>query len=185
MTLPEPRTILPSQAGASCAMAGLIRFVQLVQYPAYRFVGAGEFPRYQTHHQRATSCVVGPPMLVELAAAVALVIWPVAGMDPRWAGAGPGLPGPGQHRFLPSASAHQAAGLRCGGGCGTSGACQPGAHHWLVAAGRAFPRNAQLGGLTSFPRHEIPPCRLSAPARGVGSVIGRGGGGIPGAGMSR
>jgi len=75
-------------------MAGLIRFVQLVQYPACRFVGAGEFPRYQTHHQRATSCVVGPPMLVELAAAVALVIWPVAGMDPRWAGAGPGLPGP-------------------------------------------------------------------------------------------
>ena len=85
MTLLEPRTILLAQAGASCAMAGLIWFVQLVHYPAYRFVGAGEFRHYQKHHQRATSWVVGPPMLVELAAAVALVCLPVAGFHSGWA----------------------------------------------------------------------------------------------------
>ena len=93
MTLPEPRTILLAQAGASCAMAGLIWFVQLVHYPAYRFVGAVEFRRYQTHHQRATSWVVGPPMLVELLASVALLIWPVAGFHTGWAWAGLGLLG--------------------------------------------------------------------------------------------
>ena len=93
MTLPEPRTILLAQAGASCAMAGLIWFVQLVHYPAYRFVGEGDFRRYQTHHQRSTSWVVGPPMLVELSAAVALVIWPVADFHAGWAWGGLGLLG--------------------------------------------------------------------------------------------
>ena len=93
MSILELRTILLAQAGASCAMAGLIWFVQVVHYPAYRYVGAGEFHRYQSHHQRATAWVVGPPMLMELAAALVLVIWPVAGMDVRWAWAGLALLG--------------------------------------------------------------------------------------------
>lgn len=93
MDLLEPRTVLLAQAGASCAMAGLIWFVQLVHYPAYRYVGGAEFRRYQTHHQRATSWVVGPPMLVELAAAGWLLLRPAAGFHPGWAWAGLGLVG--------------------------------------------------------------------------------------------
>ena len=93
MDLLETRNLLLAQAGASCAMAGLIWFVQVVHYPAYRLVGAGEFRRYQTHHQRATSWVVGPPMLVELAAAVLLVVQPVPGFHPGWAWTGLGLLG--------------------------------------------------------------------------------------------
>ena len=85
MLIVEPRIILLAQAGASCFMAGLIWLVQMVHYPAYHFVGKAEFRRYQTHHQRAVSWVVGPPMLMELATAVTLIIWPVPGLDPRWA----------------------------------------------------------------------------------------------------
>jgi len=83
--------ILLSQAGASCAMAGLIWFVQVVHYPAYRYVGAGEFRRYQTHHQWATGWVVGPFMLVEMAAALALVGWPLEGIGRVQAGVGLGV----------------------------------------------------------------------------------------------
>ena len=83
--------ILPVQAGASCALAGLIWFVQVVHYPAYRYVGAGEFRRYQTHHQWAVSWVVGPLMLVEMAASLALVVWPVEGIGRVWAGVGSGV----------------------------------------------------------------------------------------------
>ena len=93
MFIVEPGIILLAQAGASCFMAGLIWFVQLVHYPAYHFVGKAEFRRYQMHHQRAVSWVVGPTMLGELATAIALVIWPVPGMDDAWAWAGLGILG--------------------------------------------------------------------------------------------
>lgn len=86
-----PEGLLLAQAAASCAMMGLIWFVQLVHYPAYRYVGEAEFRRYQTHHQRATAWVVGPPMLVEVTSAAALVVWPVAGIPLVWGWLGLGL----------------------------------------------------------------------------------------------
>ena len=65
-------------------MAGLIWFVQLVHYPAYHHVGSAEFQRYQTHHQRATSWVVGPPMLLELATTLALILRPIPSVPAAW-----------------------------------------------------------------------------------------------------
>lgn len=63
---------------ASCLyMTGLIWMVQVVHYPLFAKVGAGQFVEYQHRHQILTTWVVGPPMLVEmLAASIMLVIRP-------------------------------------------------------------------------------------------------------------
>lgn len=62
-------------AGATLFMAGLIWFVQVVHYPLFGAVGQGSFPAYEARHQRLTTWVVGPPMLLELAAAVMLLVF--------------------------------------------------------------------------------------------------------------
>jgi hypothetical protein len=61
--------------GATLAMTGLIWFVQIVHYPLFARVGAAEFIGYEQAHQRLTSLVVAPLMLVELATAIALAVW--------------------------------------------------------------------------------------------------------------
>ncbi len=58
---------------ATCFMTGLIWFVQVVHYPLFRAVGPAQFPGYALAHQRRTTWVVAPVMLIELASAVALV----------------------------------------------------------------------------------------------------------------
>jgi len=68
---------------ATVAMAGVIWVIQLVHYPLFSGVGAEGFTAYEAAHQARITWVVGPLMLVELAAAVALT----AGLGP------PGLPG--------------------------------------------------------------------------------------------
>jgi uncharacterized membrane protein len=67
------RTVLLLHAAATLFMVGLIWFVQVVHYPLFAAVGEEGFARYETLHNRLTTWVVGPPMLVELAAALALV----------------------------------------------------------------------------------------------------------------
>ncbi len=54
-------------------MVGVIWFVQAVHYPLFPRVGAEDFSAYSRAHARLTGLVVGPPMLVEAATAVALV----------------------------------------------------------------------------------------------------------------
>lgn len=54
-------------------MIGLIWFVQIVYYPLYAKVGREQFPEYEALHHRLTTWVVGPGMLVEMVAAVALL----------------------------------------------------------------------------------------------------------------
>lgn len=66
--------------GASLFMTGLIWFVQVVHYPLFAKVGEQGYAAYQTAHMRLTTWVVGPPMLVELATAVALI----SGGRPDW-----------------------------------------------------------------------------------------------------
>lgn len=61
-------------------MTGLIWFVQIVHYPLFAQVGSEAYPAYQTAHMRRTTVVVGPPMLLELATAAALV----SGAGPDW-----------------------------------------------------------------------------------------------------
>lgn len=54
-------------------MVGLIWFVQVVHYPLFANVGSEQFKTYEERHQRLTTWVVGPAMLVELATAVMLL----------------------------------------------------------------------------------------------------------------
>jgi len=70
-------------ASATLFMTGLIWFVQVVHYPLMVNVGAVGFKDYETHHQRLTTWVVGPAMLVELTCAAWLVIQPIEGI-PIW-----------------------------------------------------------------------------------------------------
>ncbi len=63
-----------AHVGATLFMVGLIWFVQVVHYPLFGSVGREGFARYSQAHSRLTGFVVGPPMLVEAATAVALVV---------------------------------------------------------------------------------------------------------------
>lgn len=55
-------------------MTGLIWFVQIVHYPLFAKVGAAAFKDYEHDHQRKTTWVVAPVMLIEAAAATILVV---------------------------------------------------------------------------------------------------------------
>lgn len=65
--------VLLVHAGATLFMVGVIWFVQIVHYPLFGRVGKEGFADYSRAHARLTGPVVGPPMLVEAATAVALV----------------------------------------------------------------------------------------------------------------
>lgn len=60
-------------------MVGIIWFVQIVHYPL--FARVGDFATYSGAHSRLTGFVVGPPMLLEAATAVALVLVPPRGVS--------------------------------------------------------------------------------------------------------
>lgn len=72
--------LLLVHAAATWYMAGLIWFVQLVHYPLFGAVGAGGFAAYAREHQRRTTWVVGPPMLLEVASGGWLALRPPAGV---------------------------------------------------------------------------------------------------------
>jgi len=67
------KLILLIQIFATLFMVGLIWFVQIVHYPLYANVGREQFPEYEALHNRMTTWVVGPVMLVELVTAVMLL----------------------------------------------------------------------------------------------------------------
>ncbi|MCL4795522.1 MAG: hypothetical protein KJZ84_13240 [Bryobacteraceae bacterium] len=64
-------------AGANLALAlfmtGLIWTIQIVHYPLFARVGASVFAAYEAEHSARITIIVGPVMLLELAAAIALV----------------------------------------------------------------------------------------------------------------
>ena len=68
--------LLGVNLAATCAMVGLIWFVQVVHYPLFGLVGERGFGDYSRANQRRTAWVVGPLMIVEVAAAAALVTDP-------------------------------------------------------------------------------------------------------------
>lgn len=76
-------TALLLNAAAALFMTGLIWFVQVVHYPLFAEVGSEGSATYAAKHQALTTLVVGPVMLVELAAAVWLAVWPPSGV-PAW-----------------------------------------------------------------------------------------------------
>ena len=67
------KLILLTHVFSTLFMVGLIWFVQLVHYPLFANVGKEQFKGYEELHQRLTTWVVGPAMLVELATAVILL----------------------------------------------------------------------------------------------------------------
>lgn len=52
---------------ACWTMVGVIWIIQLVHYPAYRYIDALEFTQYQNFHSTQISYFVAPVMLLELA----------------------------------------------------------------------------------------------------------------------
>ena len=72
---PAQLTLLAAlHAFATIYMCGLIWFVQVVHYPLHGLVGQDSFVSYQAAHVRRTSWVVIGPMLLELIAALLLVL---------------------------------------------------------------------------------------------------------------
>jgi uncharacterized membrane protein len=67
-------TLLALQLLSTLFMTGVIWFVQIVHYPLMRHVPREAFQKYEHHHQRATTWVVAPAMLVELFTAIGLVV---------------------------------------------------------------------------------------------------------------
>jgi hypothetical protein len=75
--------LLLAHAGATLFMTGLIWFVQVVHYPLFARVGAAGYTTYQREHMDRTGRVVGPAMLLEAAAAAAL-LWLRPTAVPAW-----------------------------------------------------------------------------------------------------
>ena len=83
------KLLLLTHAFATLFMVGLIWFVQVVHYPLFANVGQAQFKAYEELHQRLTTWVVGPAMLVELLTAVALVKFaPTESTTLPWVGLG-------------------------------------------------------------------------------------------------
>jgi hypothetical protein len=71
--------LLLGNAISTWFMTGLIWFVQVVHYPLKSTVGRDAFVAYQEKHVTRTGWVVGPPMLVEAATTLGLVL-----LSPAW-----------------------------------------------------------------------------------------------------
>ena len=83
------KLIFLTQIFATLFMVGLIWFVQIVHYPLYANVGREQFPEYEALHNRMTTWVVGPAMLVELVTAVLILKYsPLASSTLAWMGLG-------------------------------------------------------------------------------------------------
>ncbi len=73
-------------------MVGIIWFVQVVHYPLFERVGKRGFQAYSAADSRLTGLVVGTPMLVEAATAVALPFSHPSGVPAALAWTGLALP---------------------------------------------------------------------------------------------
>ena len=67
------------QLACTAALTGLIWVVQVVVYPAFRFVGAATATQYHAAHRRNISAVVVPLMLLEVGLAALCVAHQASG----------------------------------------------------------------------------------------------------------
>ncbi len=89
--MPDQLTALipMAHAGATWFMVGLIWFVQVVHYPLMGEVPTYAFSAYARSHQRRTTWIVGPVMILEGFSAMMLLWTPhreFAGTPMRWIG---------------------------------------------------------------------------------------------------
>lgn len=68
--------ILLVNLGAALFLTGVIWIVQLLVYPAFAFVRDADFSAFHRRHTSSISPVVGPAMIVELAASGWLALFP-------------------------------------------------------------------------------------------------------------
>ena len=75
---------------STLAMTGLIWFVQLVHYPLFHYASADDFTAFASAHQRRTTWVVAPLMVLEATTALLLAagLAPPASRAPALAGLG-------------------------------------------------------------------------------------------------
>jgi hypothetical protein len=76
-------TLLIINLAAAWFMCGLIWVIQLVHYPQFAYVGDDRWAGCHVEHTKRITWIVAPAMLIEAAAAVALVRWTPAGV-PAW-----------------------------------------------------------------------------------------------------
>ena len=77
----DPNLLLIINVAATWYMVGLIWMVQIVHYPLFSKVGGEDYETYQTLHQKLTSVVVGPPMLIEAFSSVFLATYRPIGIS--------------------------------------------------------------------------------------------------------
>lgn len=65
--------LLAANLGPALFLTGLIWTIQIVHYPLFGRVGPADFPAYEAAHTARITPLVGPVMLLELAAAIDLV----------------------------------------------------------------------------------------------------------------
>ena len=70
-----PNLILILNAASTWYMVGLIWMVQIVHYPLFAKVSETNYREYQLLHQKLTTWVVGPPMLIEAFTTVLLIYY--------------------------------------------------------------------------------------------------------------
>ncbi len=66
------RGLLAADFIGALLMTAVIWFVQLVQYPMFARIGPGEFAAYSQEYQQRISWIVVGPMLLEVAATLAI-----------------------------------------------------------------------------------------------------------------
>jgi hypothetical protein len=67
------RALLAANLATALFLTGLIWTIQIVHYPLFARVGPAQFPAYEAAHTASITPLVGPVMLLELLAALALV----------------------------------------------------------------------------------------------------------------
>lgn len=72
--------ILLVHVAATFVMVGVIWFVQIVHYPLMAQVARSDFTAYEREHQRRTTFIVAPTMLIEAVTAMVVLAIPPAGM---------------------------------------------------------------------------------------------------------
>lgn len=76
-------SLLMVQLIATCAMFGVIWFVQLVTYPQFEAISSVDFPSYHSDYSRRITWLVGPLMILELATSIGCV-WLLWNSPLRW-----------------------------------------------------------------------------------------------------